>query len=82
MLAGSQSLGTVFGLKNSRVAAGAAGPLCSGKILGVAAVSLGAISEDAGRQLDQLIDIASERRHVLDLIVRDDAVDGSGLALQ
>ena len=60
LLTAAQSLRTVFRLKNSCAAAGSAGALCAGKTLAVAAASLRAITEDTGRQLDQLKNIASE----------------------
>src|SRR5438477_349011 len=37
LLAGGESLGTVFCLKNTLVASGATGSLCSGQVLGIAA---------------------------------------------
>src|SRR5947208_3018943 len=70
-----QNLRTVFRGKNACVAAGSPGALCAGKILTPTTTSLGPIAEDTRRQLEQLEDIAPERRHMLNFVAGDGAGD-------
>src|SRR6266481_5841590 len=70
-----QNLRTVFRGKNACVAAGSPGALCAGKILTPSTTSLGPIAEDTRRQLEQLEDIAPERRHMLNFVAGDGAGD-------
>src|SRR6516162_8096212 len=79
LLPGGQRLRTVFRLENTLVAAGRARPLCSWEVCGATAISLGTIAEDARRQLDQLEDVAPERRHILNLVVGNGTAEGRGL---
>src|SRR5207244_492734 len=82
LLTSCQSLRTVFRLENALIAAGCTGALRAGKILAAAPSSLRPSAEHAWRQLDQLEDVASERRHILHLIAGDRAAYGGRLGIQ
>src|ERR1700752_2683057 len=66
LLAMSNRLSTIFRLENSLIAAGGARSLRSGQTLTCTSSTLGAIAEDARRELNELKHVTSERRHVID----------------
>ena len=73
----ADDLRTVFGLENAvRTTGLPSACLRAGEVIVVAAARLRAIREGSGSQLDELEDIAPERRHVLDLVGGNRSADG------